>query len=72
VAATRHLVARGAPVVPPSDEHPHPERLAACRMLRDLRVALCLTGFDDVFGVTDNWAEALRWFVDGIRRRTPP
>ena len=41
-------------------------------LLRDLQVALCLTGLDDVFGDTDNWAEALRWFVDGIRRRTPP
>ncbi len=51
---------------------PDPERLAACTLLRDLQVALCLTGLDDVFGDTDNWAEALRWFVDGIRRRTPP
>lgn len=50
---------------------PDPERLAACQLLRDLQVALCLTGLDDVFGDTDNWAEALRWFVDGIRQRVP-
>jgi len=34
-------------------------------------VALCLTGLVDVSADTENWAEALRWFVDGIRRRTP-
>jgi len=33
-------------------------------------VALCLTGLDDVFGDTDSWADALRWLVDGVRRRT--
>ena len=49
---------------------PDPARLAACTLLRDLQVALCLTGLDDIFGDTDNWADALRWFIDGIRRRT--
>jgi thiamine kinase-like enzyme len=49
---------------------PDPERLAACTLLRDLQVALCLAGLDEVFGDTDNWADALRWFVDTIRRRT--
>ena len=42
-----------------------------CGPRRSWRGALCLTGLDDVFGDTDDWAEALRWFVDGIRRRTP-
>ena len=46
---------------------PDPERLAACTLLRDLQVALCLAGLDDVFGDTDGWAEGLRWCLDAVR-----
>jgi aminoglycoside phosphotransferase (APT) family kinase protein len=46
---------------------PDPARLAACQLLRDLQVALCLAGLDDVFGDTDGWAEGLRWCLDAVR-----
>ena len=48
---------------------PDPARLAACTLLRDLQVALCLAGLDDVFGDVDGWADGLRFCVDGVRQR---
>jgi aminoglycoside phosphotransferase (APT) family kinase protein len=50
---------------------PDPARLAACTLLRDLQVALCLAGLDDVFGDVDGWADGLRFCVDGVRQRVP-
>lgn len=47
---------------------PDRDRLDACMQLRDLQVALCLAGLDDVFRDTDGWADGLRLCLDAIQQ----
>jgi len=44
-----------------------PTRLAACRRLRDLQLALCLAGLDDVFGDLDGWMDTQQYCLGSLR-----